>query len=187
MMKRLCLFAILLLPVLLSSCGSPRSVNNFYHQNKRKEGIRNMTIPGWAIFMGTGIAKGIIREEEAKMALHLGKKVKKLQFMVAEDQNSIPTEEILSFVKETRKDRYEDLIQVRDKETTINFMVVDKKEKLKHILVLVSDESSFVFLNIRSNIRMKDISEVINYYMAKEGWSDDGDEEKKKKEAVPQV
>jgi len=187
-MHRLFILLITLLPVALSSCGSPRSVSSFYHENKRKAGVRNMTIPGWALYLGTGIAHDIVKEEDALLALRLGKKIKKLQFMYSETAESISSTDVQHFIAEARNDNYEDLILVRDGETTVNIMVVEKKEKLRHLLILINDEADFVFLNMRSNIKIKDISKVINHYMSKKGWTDGEEaEEQKKKEKIPQA
>ena len=147
-----------------------------------------MTIPGWALFIGTGIAYDIVKEEETQLALRLGKKIKKLQFMYAEEAGRISSSEVRRFVKAARRDRYEDLILVRDGATTVNIMAVEKKNKLRHLLILVNDESDFVFLNMRSNIKMKDISRIINHYMVKKGWTEEEEaEEQKKKEKIPQA
>lgn len=188
-MNRLFLLGTMLLVLLFTSCNSPQSVSSFYRQNKGKPGVRNMTIPGWLIYAGTGIAHDIVKGEEEKMMLELARKVKKLQFMYAEEENPISPLAVQRFIQQSRQDNFEDLIYVRDESTTVNVMVREKKDKLRHLVFLVNDGSDFVFLNIRSNIKMKDISKIVNYFMEKEGWKGDEEKnrEKKKKEAVPQV
>lgn len=175
-----------LIAVLFSSCGSPAAVSAFYHEHKRKEGVKNMTIPGWLIYAGTGIAHDLVDDEDAKMMLQLAKKVKRLQFIVAEEQSLISPDDILDFVQKARADQFEDLIFVRDKSTTVNVMVREKGEKLRHLIFLIDDDSDFVFLNMRTNIKMKDIAKIVDYFLEKEGW-DNPEEKPKKKEEKPQV
>jgi hypothetical protein len=169
----------------LSSCGSPAPVSSFYQEHKGKEGVRNMTIPGWLLYIGTGLAYNMVHEEEARMALRFGKKVKRLQFMIAEDHNPISSADIDAFIHRIRQDDFEDLIYVRDEHTRVNVFVREKNAKLKHLIFLINDQSDFVFLNIRSNIKIQDIVDLVNYYMEKEGWSKE--EKKKKDEEKPQV
>ena len=182
---------LLLLPflsLLLSSCGSPATVGAFYREHKRKEGVRNFSIPGWLIWLGTGLANSVIDDEEARVALRLAKKVKRLQLMIAEDASPISTNDVRSFVSSIHDSGFEDLIYVRDQETNINILVKEHRNKLRHLVVLVNDDSDFVFINMRTNIKVKDISKVIRYFLEKEGWADKKKKKKKKKEeAIPQV
>lgn len=172
--------------ILLSSCGTPAPVSSFYHEHKGKEGVRNMTIPGWLIYIGTGLAHDIVPEEDVKMAMRFGKKVKRLQFMASDGHNPIAQQDVDDFIHRIRQDNFEDLIYVRDETTRINVFVREKNTKLKHLVFLINDNSDFLFLNIRSNIKMQDLVDLINHYMEKEGWSE---KKKKRKKAVdpPQV
>ncbi len=177
-----------LLSLLLSSCGSPATVNAFYREHKRKEGVRNFTIPGWLVWLGTGLANSVIEDEETRVALRLAKKVKRLQLMITEDANPISSLDVRSFVSSIHDNGFEDLIYVRDQETTINIVVKEQRNKLRHLVVLVNDDSDFVFINMRTNIKVKDISKLIRYFLEKEGWTDKKKSKKQKKEeAIPQV
>lgn len=188
---------LLLLPVLsliLSSCGSPRTVGAFYREHKHKEGVRNFTIPGWLIWLGTGLANSVIDDEEAKVALGLAKKVTRLQLMFTEDENPISPTDVRSFVSSIHDNGYEDLVYVRDQETSVNIILKERKDKLRHLVILVNDDEDFFFINMRTNIRVSDIAKVTNYFLKKEGWTADKQKKskkkkknKKKKEEIPQV
>lgn len=180
-------FLLPLIAILLSSCGSPASVSSFYQEHKRKAGVKNMTIPGWLIYAGTGIAHDLVDDEDTKAMLQLAKKVKRLQFMIAEEQSPISPADIQTFVHNARADHFEELIVVRDKSTTVNVMVREKGEKLRHLLFLINDESDFVFLNMRTNIKMKDIAKIVDYFLEKEGWDNLQKKSEKKKEEKPKV
>jgi hypothetical protein len=152
----------------LSSCSSPKTTAQFYHTHKVKEGVKNFKIPGWLMWLGGGIAKASVKDPDAKVALKLAKKVGKMRILVSEDANVIDNREIMSFIGHAEKRGYEPLIQVRDGETLVNIMARDKKDKLKNLLIMVSEEDSFVFLDMKSRIKYEEISDLINYFINRE-------------------
>lgn len=143
-----------------------RPAAEFYRQNKHLEGVRNFKIPGWLVWFGSGIAYDMVKDEDAKVALKLARKVKKMRFMIAEDQNPIPTASVNNFVSESRRSGYTDLIYVRDGATTVNVMGrIKKNDKFKDLVFMVQENDEFVFFHMKSNIKMKDLSEMINHFM----------------------
>jgi hypothetical protein len=192
-MKRITYLALLLLPLLFTSCGTPNSVAGFYQKHKRKKGVKNFKLPGWVMWVGTGLAHEMVDDEDTKLALRFAKKVKKLRVMIAEENTEISSYDVKSFVNEIKQKDYEDLIYVRDGETTVNTLVKDKNGKLKDLVFLVKDEEEFVFLSMKSNIKVEDITELIKNYLGKIT-KDEADEaksrkkkKKKKKEKPPQA
>ena len=171
----------------LVSCGSPQSARNFYQDHKHGEEVTNFTIPGWLIFLGTSIARPFVKDEEARYALKFGQKVKRLQLMIDEDGHNISTADVQRFVETARHDKYEDLILVRDEETRVHVLVRENKGKLQHLLVLVRDDTDFVFLNMRTSISMKDIARLLNFYLGKDGKFEKRKLNKKELRKIPQV
>lgn len=134
----------------------------FYQQHKRLEGIKNFKIPGWLVYFGTGITHDIVKNQETKSILKLARKVGKMRIMIAEDINPIPVSAVNNLVAESRNGGYEDLIFVRDGETTVSIMGKIKKDKFKRLMFLVNDGSDFMFFEMKSHIRVQDITELIN-------------------------
>lgn len=160
---------ILLLPLLLASCGTGNNVvKRFYAQNKHKEGVQNFSVPGWLIWLGSGIAISAVDDEDAKPALRLAKKVKRLRIMVAENSDPVSQSEINQFVKDMRLSEYSDLIQIRDEKTNVNIFAKEKEDVLKELVILVKDEKEFVFLGMKTSISIDDLSKVISTYIEKE-------------------
>lgn len=135
---------------------------DFYRQNKRLEGVRNFKIPGWLVYFGTGISYDIIKNEETKEILQLARKIGKMRIMIAEDTNPIPVAAVNNLVADSRSSGFEDLVFVRDGETTVSIMGKIKKDKFKRLMILVNDDADFVFFEMKSRIRVKDITELIN-------------------------
>lgn len=171
-----------------------RPAVEFYRQHKRLENVRNFKIPGWLIWVGSGIAYDITKNEETKALLKVGRKVKKLRLMIAEDNNPIPAAHISNFVTESRQNGFADLIYVRDGETTVNIIGKIKKDnKFRELVFLVSENDEFVFFHMKSNIKMKDVQELINTFMDdfpindKTRKAEKEKKQKRKKEKLPQA
>lgn len=172
-----------------------RPAVDFYRQHKRLENVRNFKIPGWFMWFGTGIAYDIVKNEEVKAALRVGRKIKKMRLMIAEENNPIPAENVSNFVSESRRSGFDDLIYVRDGETTVNIMGRIKKDKFRELVFMVSEADEFVFFHMKSNIRMKDIQELINHFMTdfpindktRKDQKEKESKEKRKKAKLPQA
>lgn len=181
--------ALLIGSFCLCSCGTPKSVAGFYQKHKRKKGVRNVKLPGWVIWAGTGIAHDIAKDEDVKTALRFAKKIKKLRFMLAEEENAIPPEEIQSFVENIKAEDYEDLIFVKDGDTKVNMLIKDKNEKLKDMVFLVNTEEEFVFFSMKSNIKYEDVTNLVKS-LTSELFGEEKrpmPEKRKRKKKVPQA
>lgn len=188
------LFSITMLIIIGQFGYAQRPAVEFYRQHKRLENVRNFKIPGWLIWVGSGIAYDITKNEETKALLKVGRKVKKLRLMIAEDNNPIPAAHISNFVTESRQNGFADLIYVRDGETTVNIISkIKKNNKFRELVFLVSENDEFVFFHMKSNIKMKDVQELINAFMDdfpindKTRKAEKEKKQKRKKEKLPQA
>ena len=146
----------------LFSCSSPKTTAQFYHTHKHKEGVSNFKMPGWLVWIGGGIAQGLVQDPEARAGLRLARKVKKLRFMATEDYNPITTAEVSDFVNNIRSAGYEDLLVVKEGSSTVHILSREKKEKLKNLVILVNDEEEFVYMDMKSRLKYEDLSELVN-------------------------
>lgn len=163
-MKKYCLPLILGLFV-LSSCSSPSTSGAFYSKYKHTQGVQNMKVPGWVIWMGSGIARPFVKDKEVRAGMRLAKKVKKLRFLMAEDANPIPYADVQNFVGNLRNNNYDDLIYVKEQGMMVTIMAKDNKEKIKDLLVLVHEEDEFVFFSAKTNIKYDDLSDMIQTFL----------------------
>ena len=154
---------LLLLSFLIAAATLPAQnpVKHFYQDHKRLEGVKNYQVPGWLIWLGTGIARPFVNEPDARAALKLAKRVKKLRLLIAEDENPLPAGAVEDFVATSRQQQFEDLIYVRDGDTHVNILVRDKKEKIREMIILIDEPGSLVFLGLKTKIRYQDISRLI--------------------------
>jgi len=177
-MKNLIFLSLFGLVCLLSSCSVPNAGSGFYQANKWKKGVTNFAIPGWLIYMGTGFTHDIVKDEDMQALMRLAKRVKKMQFMLDEGNGAISKGEVESFQQHLRGRNFDDLIYVRAEDTTVSFMVRSKKDKLRDLIVLVHAEEDFVFMNIRTNIKVKHLAKLVETIMKL-------DKNKKKEESKP--
>lgn len=168
--------------IALSSCQSPKTAAQFYQTHKRQKGVQNFKIPGWLIWTGAGIGKAFVKEPEAKAALQLAKRIGKVRMMMTEETSPISAKEVSAFLGHIKSDGYEDLLQVRSEGTTVSILVLEKKEKLRNMLILVNEEDSFFYFDLKTRLRYKDLSKMINKIMEIEF-----DDEKTEEPEVPIV
>jgi hypothetical protein len=161
---RLLTIAFIGLAIFLSSCSSTKSVSGFYHAHKRDEGTVNFRVPGFLIWLASGIAYESVDEPETRAGLAVAKKIKGMRVMVNEDRNEIPAEEVNQLISNLRKDRYEDLFYVKDGSTTFSLMVREKREKIKRMFILVQEPDEFVLMELKTSLKIKDIQELIKSF-----------------------
>jgi len=163
-MKNL-LLCIFLFSFSISAHAQNRSIKNFYHKYKKEEGTRNFVLPGFLIWLGTGIANEITNNEEAKIFLKFAKRFKTMRLLVQEDDNTISREDYNQLVAGAKKSNYEELISVKEKGKTFHIMGRGKKDKLKNLLILVSADDTFVMMSMKTKIKTKDLNRLINDLM----------------------
>lgn len=135
--------------------------NSFYKKYKKLDGTTNFTIPGWVIDMVGGIAKASVDDADEKAAIKLLKKVQKMRFLVMEEENRISPLDLKALVTDLKSQAHEPLISIRDGATNIQILLREKKGRLKYLTFLVSEPDEFVFLSLKTKIRMEDINRLI--------------------------
>ncbi|HFC00422.1 MAG TPA: DUF4252 domain-containing protein [Phaeodactylibacter sp.] len=166
-MKNLLLFALILtLPFGVQS--QNRSIKNFYHKYKKQENTRHFMLPGFLVWFGTGLANEMTTDEETKVLLKFAKKFKTMRMLTMEEENQVSSEDLQQLISGAKKSNYEELISVRENGQHIFIMGRGKKDKLKNLLILVSSEDSFVMINAKTKVKVKDLNRLINDLMTLE-------------------
>lgn len=175
---------LLTLAALSGSLAAQSSVGEFYQKFKKQEEVTNFKLPGWLVWIGTGLVYNSIRDEEARAWLRLSRKMGKISLMKSENSNSITGEDLSSFVGGLKANGgFEDLIYVRNENTDLNFMIREgSKGRLKELLVIGNDDGGTFFLSAKTRLRMKDINELLEHYLKELGWK-----EKAKAKKLPQA
>ncbi len=155
------IFSILMLPLAMNS--QSRSINRFYNTYKHHEDVRNVSIPGWLIRLGATIAKSHVDEPEAKAALKLAKKVKKLKLLVMENVNPVDKKDLdRLYAEATSREGFEDMVFVKEGNTRVNMLIRTKKDDIiRNLLILVSEENEFVMVSLKTKLKMEDLNELL--------------------------
>lgn len=138
-----------------------KSINKFYRKYKYKKHARNISLPGWLIRMGAGIAKQHVEDEEEKLALAFAKKIRKAKFMLMEEGDKVKPKDIAKLMKGLKKESFDDLLQIRDGKTTINMMIRDEGETIRNLFVLVKEPDELIMLSLKTKFTMKDINQLL--------------------------
>ena len=142
-------FIILALTILLSSCASKATFSTFYKENKQASEF-SLKSPAF-------IAKMFLSKEDLKGFRPLVKRVKHLKILVFEDDNSIDK----NFKKFIKKQDYETLFRIADKETNIQLFLSNAKNQKKEIILKVKDEESYILISLTTNMSAADLDEIL--------------------------
>ena len=150
------------------------SVAEFYHKFKKQEEVQNFKIPGWLIWIGTGLVYTSIRDEETRTWLRLARKMGKIRLLQSENTQSITREDLSGFVSSLRANHdYSDIIYVRDKDSDLNVLVREGTQgRLKELLIVGSDDGEITLFSAKTRLRMKDINEVLDHYLKELHWKE---------------
>ncbi len=147
-------------------CGgqAQKSVRKFYQNVKRGGDNVKVTLPGFLIHMGAGIGKNHLSDDDpnAALGLEMTKYIKKIKIVVAQDQQTISKADYNRFVDiARRKDKFEDLLLVKDGETNVNIMMRGNERKIKNLLILVNDGDEFVMMSMKTNLKYKHLNKFL--------------------------
>jgi len=65
-----------------------------------------------------------------------------------------------SFKKDVKKEKYDELMVVRDGDTKLDFLIKEKKGKISDLLLLVDEPDEFVIVNISGEIDLNTIAKI---------------------------
>ncbi len=156
------ILCLLLSLFVLSISAAQQTPKQFYKTYKSQEGVRNFNIPGWVVWFGGGLAYNTTTNSKTKQVLKLASKTRKLRIMVSEDGSLISPQMQKRFVQDLQEKEYTDLIHVRESDTRIDVLILEKKDKIKELVVLVNEMDEFVFVQWKTNLSYKYLSKILS-------------------------
>lgn len=165
------------------------NVNQFYRKYSHEKGVMNFKLPGWLMRFGGSIGRQAMENKEDRDALKkFMKKMKGMKMMVIEDENPIPQEAVKSLLNGVKtKSNFEDLIQVRSQGTYVNMMIQERGSKIRNLLMLVSEEDTFVLMSLKMKMKLEDLVEFINQMTEENANFEIFDLEEEEEIPLPQV
>lgn len=156
-MKRIALFLVLLCAVFGNGtfAQSP-ALWAFYHATPRSETSMKFTIPGFL----PKVSSLFIKEKETR---RLVRKLGKVRlFIIDEGKTIISKEETNRLVKRLHNNGFYDFLSVKDKEDNVHFMLKEKRDKVRGVIMLVKSADDFVLISAKCRLSIDQIAQFIN-------------------------
>jgi mRNA-degrading endonuclease RelE of RelBE toxin-antitoxin system len=135
-----------------------KTVNKFIDQIKKHDSALAMTLPGWFIRSGINLATKGIEDQDEKEIINLGKKVKKLRFVVVDKPHHITQEDSAEFLQKVKdKEGFEEYTRVRDGGTRVYVLVKEDKNKIKYLMIYARGENNIALINLKTDLTFDEL------------------------------
>lgn len=147
MKKIFLLFAI----VLLSSCATHTSFNDFYQSNQKES--------EFSFGMNASFITSFLSDDDYEDIKPLLKKAKHVRILVFSENSEQMNMKFDRFIK---RSQFEDVIKIKDDGDKIKIFVLEKEDRIKEIVVEVSSDGDLVLLGLKTNLTQKDIDRLLS-------------------------
>ena len=130
--------------------GQSPAIQSFYGKYKDLENVTDIKLQGWVLKLASTFAD----EEDAERLL---KKITHLRVLVMENGNLVKTSEYQQLIRSVKKDRFEELMKIKEDGANIDFLIREEGETITDVLILVSGEDGFVLLSLEGALQFKDL------------------------------
>ena len=151
-MKNL-LFATMLLCVSFACTAQNLSIQSFFDKYEKLEDATVIEISSWPLRMAAKYAD----DEDGKKILE---GLNKLHILAMDGENRIDQKEFKQLVKNIRADDFEELMQIRDGKTTVDFLIKENQKKVTNVVILVNDVEDFFLLNLECNLDFDQLNDI---------------------------
>lgn len=127
--------------------------DKFINRLKKDPSAVAITLPGWFVKAGGRIAARSADTEDAYFLKELTGSIKKLRFVVTQEESSSYAEELSLLKLHMEEKGYENLLNVSEEDTHIDLWAIYDQDKVKRMVVsILEDEDSHAFFNIKCDI-----------------------------------
>jgi len=147
MKKILLLFAV----VLLSSCATHTSFNDFYQSNQKDS--------DFSFGMNASFIRGFLDDDDYEDIKPLIKKAKHIRILVFSENSEQMNTKFDRFIK---RSQFEDLIKIKDNNDKIKIFALEKEDHIKEIVLEIASGDDLVLLGLKTNLTQKDIDRLLS-------------------------
>ncbi len=152
-MKKLLVIALVgMLPMLMSA--QNKCIKDFYKKYKSEENVTSIKLSGFLLKM---VARFSDEDDEDKEIMS---KITKLRILDMDDKNVVSPKDYKKFLKDIKKDNFTELIKVTDGGEKVDILLQEKGDKIKGLLILVSDKKSFTMVSLEGNFSWEDLKNL---------------------------
>jgi hypothetical protein len=156
-MKTTIVLVFFMLAGYLGICQS-QAVMNFHNKYKDNGKYLSVKIEGGLLKMLSNVETN---DEDTQEFLDAVSKIEAIDVhSINRTESDFDESDINKFKKEVRKEKYDELMIVRDGDADIDFLVKEKKGKISDLLLVVDEPDEFVIVSISGEIDLKTIAKV---------------------------
>lgn len=150
--KYFTIIAMLCLPFV--SFSQSKAIEDFYNKYKNHEDISKVELKGWVLKL---VAKFT---DEADTTDDFLRKITKLRVLSMDEGNLVEQSDYNQLLKKVKSDRFEDLMQFKDKDGDVTIMIREGGSAITDILMLISGDDNFTLLSLEGRLKFSDIQNL---------------------------
>ncbi|MBX2842148.1 MAG: DUF4252 domain-containing protein [Flammeovirgaceae bacterium] len=154
-MKKSFIIAIVFILSEVISYGQSGSIDQFFDKYQGNDNLFTMNFSGNFL---QSMFENESGEDDIEQAI---KGIQDFRIISAKKElNSITTIEVDNLRKRLKKERFEELIKIRNGKSKIDFMILEKNGIVTNFMMLVDDDDEFVVLSFQGEIDLDHIGEI---------------------------
>lgn len=144
-------FSLLIALILLSSCATQTSFNDFYQSNQKEA--------DFSLGLNSSLISSFLSDEEYEDIKPLLKKAKHVRILVFSENSEDMSKKFEKFIS---KSSFDDMVKIKDDSDKVNVFTLEEKDKIKEVVVEVRSDDDFVLLGLKTNLTEDDIAGLLN-------------------------
>ena len=146
MKKIILIFAI----VFASSCATNTSFSNFYKNNQEDS--------DFSFGLSSSLIANFLPDEDFEDIKPLLKKAKHIRILIFSENAEDKTQKFNKFIN---RSKFEKVVKVKSDNDNIGFFTLEKKDKIKEIVLEVSTGDELILLGLKTNLTQEDLNNII--------------------------
>ncbi|MFD1315354.1 DUF4252 domain-containing protein [Namhaeicola litoreus] len=143
-------FLFLFAFILLTSCATQTSFNDFYQTNQKEA--------DFSLGLNSSLISSFLSDEEYEEIKPLLKKAKHVRILVFSENSDNMSKKFDKFIS---KSTFDEMVKIKDDNDKVNVFTLEEKNKIKEVVVEVRSDDDFVLLGLKTNLSEDDIAKLI--------------------------
>lgn len=144
-------FSMVILCLPLSIFCQPKSIEQFYNKYKGMEEVTSINLSGQLINMVFTSADPETGE--------LASKISQVRLLIVEEGAVVKGKDYKQFLKNVKKDDFEELIRFKDGGDAIDFHLKEESGTITNVLITVRGDDGFVLLSLEGLFKFSDLND----------------------------
>ena len=142
---------LLLAIVILSSCATRTSFNDFYQSNQKDS--------EFSLGLNSSLIASFLSDEDYADVKPLLKKAKHVRILVFSEESE---QAQLKFNKFIKRSKFENLIKISDDNDKIKVFALENNDRIKEVVLEISSDDDLVLLGLKTNLSQQDIDNLLS-------------------------